>query len=344
MGTDAMRRKRSGVFVPSEQEGSHKRPWFGELPADNGEDAGKSEDAYAFAVIGDRCGMATAGVFEQAMDLLADLKPAFIVSVGDSIEGYWRDAAAAHDEWAAFDGIVEASGLPFFPVAGNHDYGSRLMAEVWRSRKGADYYAFRFKDTLFLMLNTEQTPDELPDPLVDVIKRVTADFQREPERAADHLRTFAAQAAGAVPPEELSKLSKIRLAFGEEQLAFVERMLAEHRDVKRTFVTMHKPGWKSESADYARLAELLGSRPHTMFAGHLHALEYECEAGSERIQMGRTGGMPHSMDGRDAEANMILWVTVRDGQPSYRVLPLDGVRAIEAYAPNHHAAAGRASE
>lgn len=300
-----------------------KRPWFGQLPEQLTGD-------YSFAVLGDRCGMATEGVFEKALELLKDLKPSFVLAVGDLIEGYWTSSGPAHEEWDELDAKVQATGLPFFPTVGNHDYGNALMADVWSERKGMDYYAFRAGDALYITINTEHTPDELPETFVDVIKTVTEQIKRDPAGAKTYLKAFGE----ALTPEQLQGMSQIKMTIGEEQFAFIEDVLKEHQDVSWTFINMHKPGWKTGSEEFRRLVQMLAGRPHTIFAGHLHELEYTREGNRELIQLGRTGGLPHGEEEAGANANLLLWVTMRAGVPTYRVIHLDGVQDIAAYPPN----------
>ncbi|MBB6671669.1 metallophosphoesterase family protein [Cohnella nanjingensis] len=306
-----------------------KRPWFGEWPNVGGGD-------FAFAVVGDRCGMATAGVFEGALALLADLKPDFVISVGDLIEGYWREAEDARAEWEDIDAKIAATGLPFFHTVGNHDYGNDTMRDVWRERKGFEYYGFRLGDILFVTLNTEDPPMELSDAFIDIIKRATANVQGDPANADAHMQAFFQDIMSQLSPEQLKDMAKIDLAIGDEQLDFIGRLLEDNRDAKWTFVNMHKPGWKSDNhPQYARLLEMLGDRPYTMFAGHLHSMEYTANGHQHHIQLGRTGGHGHG-NGRGDE-NLILWVSVRAGVPSYRVIHLDGTADIASYPPKTHA-------
>lgn len=303
-----------------------KRPWFGRLPEREGGD-------FAFAVVGDRCGMATEGVFERALGLLADLRPEFVLSVGDLIEGYWKDALSTHEEWDEIDAMLETAGLPFFHAMGNHDCGNQTMFEVWQARKGFDYYAFRHGDALFAVLNTEDPPHPLSDALVDLIKAATDNVRREPERAQEHMKAFYAEVVAQLPPEELSALGRVDIGIGAGQMTFFERVLAENRDVKWTFVVMHKPGWKADNPAYARLEQLLADRPHTVFAGHFHAMEYtKTGAAAERIQVGRTGGGAHGA--APCDENLVLWVAFKNGVPSYRVLGLDGIGEVGNYPRN----------
>jgi 3',5'-cyclic AMP phosphodiesterase CpdA len=313
------------VMIEDPRFTSGKRPWFGQLPD------GLSGD-FSFAVMGDRCGMTTEGVFEKALEMLKDLKPEFALFVGDMIEGYWKDAVSAHEEWDEMDSKIQSCGIPFFPTIGNHDYGNSVMADVWSERKGMDYYAFRVGDVLFLSINTESTPDELPDEVVDIIKRVTDNFKRDPGNSREHLKLFA-----EISPELLQSMSAMKMSIGEEQFAFFEQVLADNQDVTWTFVNMHKPGWKIGSEEFNRLERMLADRPYTIFSGHLHELEYTREENRELIQFGRTGGLAHGDAENGAQANMVLWVTMRHGVPTYRVIHLDGVQDISGYPPKRDA-------
>ena len=112
-------------------------------------------DEFHFAIVADRTGVHQPGVFEDAAKKLNLLRPEFIISVGDFIEGYSDDEAKLDQQWDEFNSIVGKLQMPFFYVPGNHDVGNDLTAQKWQERLGRTYYHFVYRDVLFLCLNTE---------------------------------------------------------------------------------------------------------------------------------------------------------------------------------------------
>lgn len=113
------------------------------------------EKALRFLVVSDRTGGHRNGVFSRAIDKIELLKPEFILSVGDLIEGYTADETEIDRQWDEFDSIVNKASMRFYYVAGNHDYTNAKMANKWKERLGRVYYHFKYKDVLFLCLNSE---------------------------------------------------------------------------------------------------------------------------------------------------------------------------------------------
>ena len=110
---------------------------------------------FHFVIVSDRTGGARPGVFESAIPKVNLLEPAFVVSVGDLIEGNTEDQAQLDREWDEFEGFVAGLETPFFYAAGNHDMSNAVMAATWQARFGPSYYRFVYKDVLFLVLNSE---------------------------------------------------------------------------------------------------------------------------------------------------------------------------------------------
>src|SRR5437867_5279847 len=107
---------------------------------------------FQFAIVGDRTGLHRPGVFEKGLAKLNLLRPEFVMSVGDLIEGYTRDEAEIDQEWDEIQGFTSKLDAPYFYVAGNHDLSNPVQKEKWRQRFGPAYYHFVYKNVLFLCL------------------------------------------------------------------------------------------------------------------------------------------------------------------------------------------------
>lgn len=110
-------------------------------------------ETFHFAIVSDRTGGRRAQVFSMAVDQINLLQPAFVLSVGDLIEGYTKDKRKLDAEWKEFQSYVAQLQMPFFYVPGNHDLTNAVMEEDWKERFGRRYYHFVYKDILFLCLN-----------------------------------------------------------------------------------------------------------------------------------------------------------------------------------------------
>ncbi len=111
---------------------------------------------FRFAIMSDRTGGMQPGIFKQAIDKVNLMQPEFVVSVGDLIDGYTEDSTIWNAQWDEFDAIVKNLDMPFYYLPGNHDASNKLMIEAWHKRLGKDYYHFKYKDVLFLALNTDE--------------------------------------------------------------------------------------------------------------------------------------------------------------------------------------------
>ena len=113
---------------------------------------------FQFAIITDRTGGRRPGVFTQAIDKINLLQPEFVMTVGDMIQGYTEDPGQWALEWAEFESKVDKLQMPFFFCAGNHDFSNMPMSDEWHRKFGRSYYHFRYHNTLFVVLNTEEKP------------------------------------------------------------------------------------------------------------------------------------------------------------------------------------------
>ncbi|MFO0941019.1 MAG: metallophosphoesterase [Pirellulales bacterium] len=119
----------------------------------------RSERDFQFAVVSDNAGTPRPGIWREAMNKINLLQPAFVMSVGDLIEGYVDSADQLNKQWDGFLSDLAPLQLPFFFVAGNHDVGRPLWYDVYRQRIGPTWYYFIYQDVLFLILDTNDGPE-----------------------------------------------------------------------------------------------------------------------------------------------------------------------------------------
>jgi hypothetical protein len=126
-----------------------------------GAGAAPAPDSFRFAILGDRTGEAQPGVYEQVWKEVAAEAPAFVVSVGDSIQGENDGNAAA--EWRQFSEILRPfRGFPLYLTPGNHDIWSAASERLFRQYAGhPPHYSFDYRQAHFTILDNSRS-DELP--------------------------------------------------------------------------------------------------------------------------------------------------------------------------------------
>jgi len=282
-------------------------------------------DTLRFAVIGDRTGLARPGVFEQAVKQVDWLQPEFLVNVGDLIEGYTGDAAELEREWAPIQRSVEQLRIPFVYVAGNHDLGNETMLRLWKERRGQPYYHFVYKDVLFLVLDTEDPPMDMPADFATMFHDMAKRMQTDPVGTESAMRASLAKVnqdrAAGTSMAALAALEGAR--FSDAQVDYALKVLRENSKVRWTFVLMHKPAWKLHSAAFDRIEKALSGRGYTVIAGHNHYYAHELRNGRDYISMGTAGAVSHQEG--PGRMDHIAWVTLADGAPQIALLRLDGI-------------------
>ena len=278
----------------------------------------EESEAFQFVIVSDRTGGHRSGVFEDAMEQVNRLRPSFVLSVGDLIEGYSEDPEKVEREWDEIEVMIDRLDMPFFYTVGNHDVSNPAMLDAWRVRHGRDYWAFVHRGVLFLSLSTEDPPIELSPDIIARKERFERLMNEDPEAVE---RMLAARAASGPPPELPTPI-----AISEEQVAFAAETLAANPDVRWTVVLMHKPAWKENDPGFLGIESLLADRDYTVIAGHEHFYQYYKRRGREYFVLGTTGGVwisrgPGAMD-------HVMWVTMTDEGPVFVPLTLDGIRDI----------------
>lgn len=255
------------------------KPWTA-VPTD------RSQDRFMFAVHSDLTGGERPRVFEVALAQLSLLQPEFLISVGDLIEGGTeRDQLVAR--WREYDRRVESVGFPVIYVSGNQDIPNDTARALWAERYGPLYYHFRYKNVLFLVLNTE---DE--------------------------------KAAGEASEMERSLTRKFG-ALSMDQIEYFEAAIDANRDARHVFLFAHKPVWDHPDGVASRLETALETLPFTAFNGHFHTYSHKESSGRDHIQLATTGGA--QKPDTDAARDHVTLVTVTGDNVDIANLALSGI-------------------
>lgn len=127
-------------------------------------------ERFQIAIMTDRTGGHRPGIWMDAVTKLNMLRPSFVMSVGDLIEGYTEDRQRALAEWDEFTGFVDQLDMKFFFVAGNHDVTNPMLQEMWREKFGAAWYSFDYKRVHFLCLLSEDPLQRIGDEQLAFIR------------------------------------------------------------------------------------------------------------------------------------------------------------------------------
>jgi|HubBroStandDraft_4_1064222.scaffolds.fasta_scaffold67036_2 Icc protein len=109
---------------------------------------------FHFVILGDRTGEAQPGIYEQVWKNAAAENPAFVLSVGDTIQGL--NDATADAEWREAQRIFK-KGVPLYLTPGNHDIWSDLSERLFRKYSGhPPHYSFDYEQAHFTILDNSR--------------------------------------------------------------------------------------------------------------------------------------------------------------------------------------------
>jgi predicted phosphodiesterase len=279
----------------------------------------KSDNHFSFAIIGDLHSGERKGVFEIAVDQLNLLKPDFVLSVGDLVDGGTEDTTELRKQFDYFDERANKLTAPFFHVVGNHDITNLTMRNYWEARYGRRYYHFVYKNVLFLVLDSE-------------------DYNPEHMQQIFEARAAAIKVLDGPNPENARQMEYFRMPeratgeIGTDQSAYFEKVIADNPNVRWTFLFMHKPVWKREGeGNLSRIETALGNRNYTVINGHFHDYSYTQRNDRDYIMVATTSGGQNALS--QNAFDHIMWVTLDAEGPSIANLRLDGILNKEGKIP-----------
>ena len=243
---------------------------------------------FHFVIVSDRTGGARPGVFESAIPKVNLLEPAFVVSVGDLIEGNTEDQAQLDREWDEFEGFVAGLETPFFYAAGNHDMSNAVMAATWQARFGPSYYRFVYKDVLFLVLNSE-----LFGMVRDMHTPVPGPWTQAEQMA------FIAETLRRFPNPRWT-------------IVIIHQPRWDYADAPQD--------------DWQKVEAMLGQRDYTVFAGHSHRYVKIVRQDRRYITLATTGGGSSLRGLMHGEFDHVALVSMTDAGPRIANLTLDGIQ------------------
>lgn len=144
-------------------------------------------DEFHFVVLGD-AQFHNPAKFNRVIDQARRLRPAFVIQVGDLIEGYNSDLDTIKQEWQRFGAqIAPLAPVAFYAVPGNHDVYNgerqvdRRLEALFEQTWGPLYYAFKYKNALIVTLNSDSADgaNQVTGKQLSWLQRTLADSDAE---------------------------------------------------------------------------------------------------------------------------------------------------------------------
>jgi len=116
------------------------------------------------------------------------------------------------------------------------------------------------------------------------------------------------------------------VTINDEQVTYVQQVLAEHPEVHWTMLFLHHPIWDYEDlSGFQEIENALEGRDYTVIAGHRHRYLYEERNDQRYITLATTGGGSQLRGPQFGEYDHIVWVTMSPEGPTLANIQLDGI-------------------
>ena len=122
-----------------------------------------------------------------------------------------------------------------------------------------------------------------------------------------------------------------------EQQEWVARTLDANKEVRWTFVFLHKPIWLSKDLEkngWAAVEKSLAGRKYNVFCGHVHRYQVFERNGTQYYQLATTGGGSRLRGTDYGEFDHVAWITMKKDAPLITNVMLDGILPANLKTPD----------
>jgi UDP-2,3-diacylglucosamine pyrophosphatase LpxH len=212
--------------------------------------AAPDSDSFRFVVLGDRTGGAQPGIYEQVWQVAAAEGPAFVVTVGDTIEGL--NDATVETEWEAVEHILAPNRrYALYLAPGNHDVWSEKSERAFRKHaRHSPHYGFDYEQAHFTVLDNSRSDQFSSDELRFLEQDLQAHAAQPVKFIVSHRPSWLMDVMFANPNFALDRLAK---KYGVQYViaGHIHEMLQMHLDGV-TYLSMASAGGHLRaSKDYA---------------------------------------------------------------------------------------------
>jgi 3',5'-cyclic-AMP phosphodiesterase len=165
-------------------------------------------EPFRFAILGDRTGEAAPGVYEQAWREAAAERPAFVITVGNTIEGL--DDATAPTEWQAVERILQLyKRYPIYLTPGNHDIWSAMSERLFQEHAAhPPHYSFDYRQAHFTVLDNSRSEELSADEIAYLEKDLQAHAAQPVKFIFSHRPSWLINVALQNPNFDLHRLAR----------------------------------------------------------------------------------------------------------------------------------------
>lgn len=163
---------------------------------------------FRFVILGDRTGDASPGVYAQVWKETAADRPAFVITVGDTIQG--GDDALADREWRGVKRVLAPySAIPLYLTPGNHDIWSDLSERLFAKYAGHQpHYSFDREQAHFTILDNSRDEEFSPAELAFLQKDLEAHKSQPLKFIVSHRPSWLIRVLLRNPQDSIHQLAK----------------------------------------------------------------------------------------------------------------------------------------